>query len=159
MTRAEFEARLRPAAVGWLGVPFLHNGRTKSQGVDCLGLALCLFQELGFAVPTTTDYAPDWYRHTPEEQYLAGLLVHGAPTPRERLLPGDVLYFRPGLLSYSKIGLITHAGICLGDGEFVHAITNRPVAVGQLAHKAWRYTYAGAVRPLVLLQAFGETVP
>src|SRR3972149_337626 len=160
MTRAEFETRLHPTAAGWVGVPFLHNGRTKSQGVDCLGLVLCLFQELGFAVPdtTTTPYASDWYLHTPEEQYLSGLLIHGAAVPRERLRPGDVLYFRPGILSYSRIEQITHTGVYLGGDEFLHAITGRPVAIGRLTYKAWRYTYAGAVRLLILLQAFGESV-
>lgn len=140
-------------------MPFLHNGRVKSQGVDCLGLVLCLFREIGLTVPDTSgkQYAPDWYRHTPEDHYLAGLLVHGIPVDRARLLPGDILYFRPGLLSYSRSEMITHAGIFLGGKEFVHAVTGRPVQLASLMHKAWQISYAGAIRPHILLVALGET--
>lgn len=45
------------AARAWVGVPFLHQGRTR-HGVDCVGLLVCVLRDVGL-VPATferTDY-------------------------------------------------------------------------------------------------------
>lgn len=160
MTRPEFETRLNAAAERWVGAPFLHNGRTRSQGVDCLGLIVCLLREAGIPLldGDGTVYSPDWYLHTPEDRYLAGLLDQGVPVTQARLLPGDVVYFRAGLISRSQIPYVTHGGVWLGDGRFLHSLTDRAVGHGLLRHRAWSTTYAGAIRPKVVLDALGEAV-
>ena len=162
MTRAEFEQRLQAAARGWLGVRFLHNGRTKSQGVDCLGLVICLLREVLGTEEHIPDgdgnaYGPDWYLHTPETRYLAGLTDNGVPVTEADLLPGDVLYFRTGMLGRSKTDAITHGGVWLGDHNFIHAITGREVGLADLRQRAWRGTLAGIIRPTAVLDALGET--
>ena len=161
MDRTQFERALQDAVQGWIGVAFLHNGRTRSQGVDCLGLIVCLLREAGLPMldGDGQTYAPDWYLHTPEDRYLDGVLARGAPVRREALLPGDVLYFRAGLLTRGQSPAVTHGGVFLGDDQFIHALNGRNVSLGDLRHKAWTTTYAGAVRPHALLQLLGEEAP
>jgi len=158
MTRQEFEEKALEMARTWVGVPFLHNGRTRSQGVDCLGLIVCLLRDCGIPVPDGDGkaYAPDWYVHTPEERYLSGLLDNGIPVAKEALLPGDVPYFRPGLILRSQNETITHGGVWLGDGRFIHSITGRRVEIAELRQRAWVKAYAGAIRVHPLLHLLGE---
>jgi len=152
MTRSEFEARLKSEAQTWSGVPFLHNGRARSQGVDCLGLIVLVLRGCGLEIRDGDGkvYQPDWYLHTPEERYMAGILDQGIPVEKADLFPGDVVFFRPGLLG-GGTRMITHGGVYLGDSQFVHCITGRKVEISDLRHKAWTISYAGAVRPKALL--------
>ena len=114
MNRNEYEQKIVALANTWVGIPYLQNGRTRSQGVDCLGLLLVFFKELGIIVDYKQEfYQADWYQHTPEERYLNGLKQHGIEIEPYQILPGDVLYFRTGLLAKAPIRKITHAGIAL----------------------------------------------
>lgn len=160
MTRDEFEEKLFAVASSWVGVGFLHNGRTRSQGVDCLGLIICMYQDMGFFLPDGDGhpYQPDWYLHTPEPRYLEGLFQNGTPVFPTDLLPGDVVYFRPGVITMTKSSKITHGGVVLRPPEFIHAITGRRVEIAHLTDRAWTKSYAGAVRPHVVLSALGEKI-
>jgi len=154
MTRQDFETRLQEQLRLWLGVPFLHNGRARSQGVDCLGLIVLVLQGSGLEIKDGDGkiYRPDWFLHTPEERYMAGILDQGVPVEKSDLLPGDVVFFRPGMLR-GGTQMITHGGIYIGDGHFLHSITGRKVEISRLSLKAWTISYAGAVRPKALLDA------
>ena len=162
MTRQEFEARLQAAAASWVGAPFLHNGRTRSQGVDCMGLIVCVLRDAGIEGVQDGDgkiYRADWFLHTPEARYLSGLLANGIPVPRGPWLPGDVLYFSTGLLSPSRSEAVTHGGVWLGNGSFIHAVNGHPVAIADIGQRAWAKTYAGAIRPKAVMDALGEPYP
>lgn len=157
MTRKEYEDKVIALAKTWIGVPFLHNGRTRSQGVDCLGLLLSFFKELGVQIPYKQEfYKSDWYQHTPEERYLDGLMQYGIHIEPEQILPGDVLYFRTGLLAKAPVNKITHAGIAIGAGQFVHALNRKPVRISDLQEPAWTRTYAGAMRVKMVMELVGE---
>lgn len=55
----------------WLGVPFLHQGRTRA-GVDCLGLVLCALEAQGI-VPSKFERL-DYDRHpTANDQLTLGV--------------------------------------------------------------------------------------
>lgn len=43
------------AARTWVGVPYLHQGRSR-QGVDCIGLLACLAKQFGVSDYDETDY-------------------------------------------------------------------------------------------------------
>lgn len=68
-------------ARGWLGVPFLHQGRSRS-GVDCAGLVICVGRELG---ELATDFDVNGYRRSPDGSMLrecdARLVAISAPEP------------------------------------------------------------------------------
>ena len=166
MTRVEFEDKLIKVVRTWIGVPFLHHGRSRSQGVDCFGLMAVVFMELGMDIVgeyKNHQYKTDWYMHTPESLYLPPMLAKGDLVKKEDALPGDVHYFRPGLLSRTKIDRVTHTGIHLGRAwvgpdSFIHSFQNfQGVQVSSLAARAWQVSYGGTVRLKALKDALGET--
>ncbi len=87
-------------AMQFLGYPYVWAGNSPA-GFDCSG-----FTQYVIVSVTGLDIG-----HGTE-----GQLAYGTPVPADQLLPGDLLYFAgtwgPG---------ITHAGIYLGDGLFIHA--------------------------------------
>jgi cell wall-associated NlpC family hydrolase len=162
MTRPEFDAKILAVAKTWVGAPFLHNGRTRSQGVDCLGLLVCVLRDAGIEGIQDGDgkvYRADWFVHTPEARYLSGLLANGIPVPGGPWLPGDVLYFSTGLLAPGKSEAVTHGGLWLGNGSFLHAVNGHRVAVADIGQRAWAKTFAGAIRLYAVLAALGESPP
>lgn len=91
--------RIASEARTWVGTPFAHQGRLKGRAVDCVGLAICVAEDLGIldrdGVPILrtdhTDYGPE----------PASLLVHQMcikrliqKSPTAELMAGDVLTLR-----------------------------------------------------------------
>jgi len=91
-------AQVVKTAYQMLGTPYRYGG-TSPGGFDCSGLVLFSYQQAGFDVPRTAF-----------DQYL-----HSTPVPSNHLQPGDLLFFT--LRSHS----ISHVGIYVGDGKFIHA--------------------------------------
>lgn len=77
-----------------LGLPYVWGGSSPA-GFDCSGFVMYVYSRVGIALP-----------HNAAKQYRYGTLV-----TRERLEPGDVVFF-DGL---------RHNGIYIGDGRFIHA--------------------------------------
>ena len=72
----------------WLGVPFMHQGRSR-QGVDCGGLLLMVATEAGLDVT-----APATYSLSPDPELISNTLhAHGQKIPFYDLEAGDVLLF------------------------------------------------------------------
>jgi hypothetical protein len=103
-TRAGLEAlrhSLRATALRFLGVPYVWGGTTP-KGFDCSGLTQRVFRLHGIVIPRDSDMQARFGR--------VGL-------------PGDVHALPPGgLLFFGKTpSQITHVGLYLQDGLFVHA--------------------------------------
>jgi len=102
----------------FLGLPYFWGG-TSSFGFDCSGFTQMLCRWRGMTVPRDADPQMRW----------EGM----AEVRREDLAPGDLLYFgEPGKK-------ITHAGMYIGDGEFIHATTHlKPVVqISRLDDPHW----------------------
>lgn len=89
MTRAEIIQTART----FLGTPFQHQGRLKGQGVDCVGLLICVARELG-VLDSDLDYTG--YRRQPDGVLMMELMnTHLVPKPENApIQPGDVLAIR-----------------------------------------------------------------
>jgi cell wall-associated NlpC family hydrolase len=102
---ARFEI-LRPSkrdsivTVAWalIGEPYELGGSSIKRGFDCSGLVTFVLSKVQLNLPRTAN-----------QQALVG-----APIGRELLQPGDLLTFGAGKK-------VSHVGIYLGDGKFVHA--------------------------------------
>jgi len=109
----------------WLGTPYLYGGSSKT-GTDCSGFVSSVYMEKeGMYLPRTTT-----------EGFNVGNSIS-----RSKLEIGDLVYFKDR-------GRISHVGIFVGKGNFIHASTSRGVTVTPLDDSYWKPRYAGARRHL-----------
>jgi len=106
-------------ATRYLGAPYVWAGSSPS-GFDCSGLVMYAFSQVGVAIP-----------HNAAQQFRLG-----APVERERLIPGDIVFFNQ----------LRHNGIYLGDGRFVHATRPGGVKIARLDDGWFRTRWVGARR-------------
>jgi hypothetical protein len=102
----------------FLGLPYTWGGAS-SFGYDCSGFTQMLCRRRGIAIPRDSRPQSAWA---------------GADTvPRDRLEPGDLLFFGP------EPGRINHTGFYLGNGEFIHATAYRKprIQVSRLDDPHW----------------------
>lgn len=113
---------LARSALRFLGTPYVFGG-TSSSGFDCSGFVQHVYGMAGISLPRTADAQYDYGRHA----------VGG---PRV----GDLVFFE----TYTEG--VSHVGIYLGKGEFVHASSSHGVMVSNLSDSYWRARYLGAKR-------------
>ena len=85
-------------ALSMVGVPYRYGGTDPGEGFDCSGLVYYSYTSNGLDVPRTSQL-----------QYDAAQKI-----PLEEALEGDLVFFQ----DEEKL---SHVGIYLGDGQFVHA--------------------------------------
>lgn len=115
-------------ALGLVGTPYRFGGNTPETGFDCSGLVTYVYKDvLALALPRTS-------------RELAA--IQGPRIPPERLATGDLVFFGSG-------GSVTHVGIYVGEGRFVHApTTGGTVRLDFLDGAYWRDHYSGSKRVL-----------
>ena len=117
--------RLTSIALQYVGVPYVYGGSTPD-GFDCSGFVSYVFRQAGISLPRTAD-----------DQYLVG-----TPVSPANLRTGDLVFF------VDDSGELSHVGMYLKDGEFIHASTSTGIDFDSL-HRDWRREhYLGARRIL-----------
>ena len=107
-------------ALQYLGVPYVWGGASPS-GFDCSGLTMYAYAKVGVYLP-----------HNAAMQY--GM---GTPVSRSQLAPGDLVFFNG----------LSHVGMYIGGGRFVHAPhTGDVVKISSLSEYWYSATYVGARR-------------
>jgi len=103
-------------------------GGSSPAGFDCTGFVMWVYGQFGVVLPHNE----------------AGQLASGPRVSADDLQPGDVLVFAN---TYRR-GL-SHVGIYIGDGQFVHAIDERHgVQISSLWDSYWASRFVGASREL-----------
>jgi len=139
MTTQQAEA-VRVEALSWMGTRFRHEAQVKGVGVDCVHLAIAVYESAGLLRRgfTAAHYSPDWMLHTGAERLIAGVMAHCDPAgpPWE---VGDLLLYRYGRA-------VSHCGIYVGDGRLVHAVSRQSVRCDQVDMPALTSRFAGGYR-------------
>jgi cell wall-associated NlpC family hydrolase len=115
-------------ALGLVGTPYRYGGNTPEGGFDCSGLVNYVYRDmLDLRLPRTSRELAAW---------------QGPRIPLDRLVAADLVFFGTG-------GEVSHVGIYVGEGRFVHApSTGGTVRLDRLDGPYWRDHYSGAVRIL-----------
>ena len=112
------------SAMSWIGVPYCYGG-CSTGGTDCSGFTMSIFSQFGYNLI-----------HGAGDQYL-----QSTPVTTEERTVGDLVFFNWG---YG----ISHVGIYLGDGCFIHASTSSGVKIDSLYTDYYANGYIGAGRIL-----------
>jgi cell wall-associated NlpC family hydrolase len=103
-------------------------GGTTPEGFDCSGYVQYLYKKHGVDLPRTA-----WAQSK-----------KGRPVTLDALQKGDLLFF----LTDKKRGIpVTHVGIYLGNGEFIHAASKKKgIIISPITHGKYRKCFVGAKR-------------
>ena len=109
-------------------------GGTSEAGFDCSGFIGYLFrEEAGMNLPRSTREM---------------INVDAPLVSRSNLEPGDLLFFATN----GRRGRVSHAGIYLGDNQFIHSSSRRSggVRIDSLGDSYWNKTFIEAKRALAM---------
>jgi len=113
-------------ALNYLGAPYRRGG-SSSRGFDCSGFMCAVFRAYGIALPRTSR----------------AMSRIGQPVSKGQLRFGDLVFFNTNGRG------VSHVGMYIGNGQFVHASTwRRGVLVSSLNERYYRQRFAGARRIL-----------
>ena len=120
---SDLGAQIVAYAEEYLGTPYVLGGNGPNQ-FDCSGFTKYVYSHFGYTLNrTATDQ-----------------LQNGVSVSKDELQPGDLVFFK-----YRTSKPVSHVGIYIGNGEFIHASTNRYVVqIDQMesGHYANVYAYA-----------------
>ena len=116
-------------AIGLVGTPYRYGGNTPAGGFDCSGLVNYVFRDmLDLRLPRTSRELAAW---------------QGPRIATDRLAAADLVFF-------GSDGNVSHVGIYVGEGRFVHAPNSGgTVRLDRLDGAWWRDHYTGARRLLL----------
>jgi len=108
-------------------IRYRRGGRMPTTGFDCSGFVHYVFANvLGLDLPSDS----------------ASQFSSGKKIARDDMQAGDLVFFR------TQGKHVSHVGIYLGDGQFIHApTTGERVRVNNLGESYWSQRFAGARRP------------
>ena len=126
--KLDMHASLVALAMELRDIRYRRGGRNPESGFDCSGFVSYVFlHSIGLALPATS----------------AAQFVSGIKVARGDMRSGDLVFFRT-----SGKKRISHVGIYLDDGRFIHAPSSgKVVRIDSLNETYWAKRFAGAKRP------------
>ena len=117
--------KLNQISSKYIGVRYSYGGTSES-GFDCSGYVRHVFNELGI---------------TSLDRTSSGMYHQGTAVSKSDLEPGDLVFFNT-----SGSG-VSHVGIYVGSGQFIHASSSKGVTKTDLNDRQyWGNKYVGAKR-------------
>lgn len=115
-------------AISLVGTPYVYGGNTPQTGFDCSGLVNYVYRDmLDLRLPRTSSALASY---------------QGPRIDPDHLVAADLVFF-------GSNGNVSHVGIYVGNGRFVHAPSSGgTVRLDRLDGPYWRSHYSGAKRVL-----------
>lgn len=116
----------------FLGTKYVWGGTNLKTGVDCSGFTYSVYKNFGITLNRSSSGQP----------------ANGRKVSKSELVAGDLVFFDT---SGSNNGSISHVGIYMGDGNFIHASSsskNPCVTINNLSEDYYVRTYVTACRVL-----------
>lgn len=127
----------------YLGTPYRHRGRDMT-GLDCWGLIKLIFQDIGIRLwDIEEEYTPDW-SWTGKDHFIENYWREWTPVQKPVIFDG--LLFKIGSEHAN------HAGVSLGENNFIHA-TKLGVIVSKFGDRKFKGSLIGAYRMKSLIAA------
>lgn len=115
------DERIVREALTWLGTPYRFGGDDYS-GTDCSGLTMKVYlKALGLTIP----------RNSAAQQKFCKSINKGS------LATGDLVFFATG----SDKTRVSHVGLYLGNGQFIHASASRGVIISNVDERYYTSNY------------------
>lgn len=108
----------------YLNVPYLWGGQHPQTGLDCSGFVQLVYHKAGFGLPRHSRTQFDATRYLSPSQAR----------------PGDLVFFAMNKASAQRI---THVGIYMGKGYFIHASSRHGIHINHLASNYYLDRLAG----------------
>jgi len=117
-------SRIVSKAAQYLGTPYRYGGSAPG-GFDCSGFTSYIFKQFNISLARTA----------------AGQYAQGTAVSKANLIPGDLVFFNTS-------GGISHVGIFVGNGKFIHSSSPRSggVIYSGLGETYYASRYVGARR-------------
>ncbi len=110
----------------WLGTPYKYGGKSK-EGTDCSGMVMTIYKKL-YNIDTKRSAYDLWQQ--------------SSVVKRDQLQCGDLVFFKINMKQ------VSHVGIYISNGYFVHASSSRGVIIDHLDTKYYddRFATGGRVK-------------
>jgi hypothetical protein len=110
--------------VSWLGVPYKYGGCSK-EGTDCSCFVNAFYKEM---------YGKTLTRRSED------IMMQSIPVNKEALAEGDLVFFK---ITAEKV---SHVGIYISKGHFIHATTSKGVMINSLEENYYKKYFFSAGR-------------
>lgn len=117
-----------------IGVPWVHRGRSREQGVDCGGMIILALTELGYLPHDMTVYGREPARDG-LSQYLNRAI--GQPVKDGTIQPGDVLSMKFRHLPH-HVGVVGDYALKSGELSLIHGYAEIGKVIEHRLDKKWR---------------------
>ncbi len=107
----------------YIGTPYVYGGTNLSKGVDCSGLAYVIYKRYGISLSRVSK----------------DMAKNGRGVWKSNLEIGDLVFFDT---KGWNTGRVTHMGIYIKDGYFIHASESQGVMISNLNSGYWKKKYA-----------------
>ncbi len=123
------------AARSWIYTPYVHLGRCKGSGVDCIGLVVGVAKSMGFAYEDMRQYP----RIPIHNIFGKELDRQAVKIPDDQALPGD-------MLAFSWRTDIHHIGIMTDTDKMVHSYQVARMCLEHHINEEWTVLLKGVYR-------------
>lgn len=123
-----------PYYIDLLGKAFEYGGRGPEQ-YDCYGLAIELYRRCNISLPD--------YMSSDNPIIQSASFEHGADRFFDQVIKPEPM----GLITFQILPkYVTHCGIYVGNGKFIHIMSKIKVAIEELNNDIWKHRQRGIYR-------------